>query len=287
MIKLHWKTESVNVRSKLAMRQRGGIGMMEVIIATVIVGVLMVAALRALGAAVRANMFIANQAKALMLADELLSEIVQTNYNDPDADDRIGRELGENGASRSAFDDVDDYDTWSSSPPTDRNGTVKSDYSGWGRRVDVGYVDKNDPNGEFLSPTAKSGVKKIRVKVLFNGEELVRLESLQTEKWFSALAAADATDPDPIPIFNEPPRAEFRADKVVGARPLDVSLDGTFSSDPEGEVLAFNWSVDGVESVGTSDRNVSFATQGVHTVILRVVDERGAQDAFQMWFFVE
>ena len=275
------------MRSNLALRRRAGIGMMEVLVATVIVGVLMVAALRALGAAVRANMFIANQAKALMLADELMMEIVQTDYNDADAEDRIGRELGESGATRAAFDDVDDYDTWSSSPPTDRNGTAKSDYSGWARRVEVGYVDNGDPNAEFLSPTAKTGVKKIRVKVLFDGEELLQLESLQTERWISALAAADATDPDPIPVFNAPPRAEFRADKVAGPGPLDVSLDGTFSSDPEGEILQFNWSVDGLESSGTRSRTVSFATEGVHTVILRVVDEQGGQDMCQMWFFVE
>lgn len=276
-----------STRRHMPMSSRTGIGMMEVLIATVIVGVLMVAALRALGAAVRANVFIANRAKALMLADELLTEIVQTNYHDPDTKDGMGRDLGENGASRTAFDDVDDYDRWNSTPPMDRFGAVKSDYAGWTRQVDVGYVDKSDPNGEFLSPSAKTGVKKIRVTVLFKGDELMKLESIQTEIWAAALASADATDPDPTPALNSPPRADLRADKVTGGSPLQVSVDGTYSTDPEGDELDFFWNIDGLESVGVGTRNISFASQGVHTVILRVVDSHGGQDMQQMWFFVE
>jgi PKD repeat protein len=50
---------------------------------------------------------------------------------------------------------------------------------------------------------------------------------------------------------NEPPQAVATADPVSGQTPLDVQFDGGQSSDPDGDILDFNWDFsDGVTESG-------------------------------------
>jgi hypothetical protein len=76
-----------------------------------------VAALNSLGVATRSAESIGNRAVALGLADDLMSEILQLPYSDPDSTPTMGAETGETTGTRYAFDDVDDYHGWSEQPP--------------------------------------------------------------------------------------------------------------------------------------------------------------------------
>src|SRR3954462_11570088 len=104
-------------------KSRCGLSLIEVVAATMIVSMMAVATLNGLGAATKSAQSIGNRAIAVGLADELMSEIVQQPYSDPDGSNTFGRETGEAASPRSAFDDLDDYNTWNVSPPQYRDGT--------------------------------------------------------------------------------------------------------------------------------------------------------------------
>src|SRR2546421_12243172 len=101
-----------------------GLTLIEVVASTMIVSLMAVAALNALGAATKSSNSLGNRAVAAGLADELMSEIMMQPYSDPDGQAIFGHESGEATSPRSAFDDVDDYNGWSTSPPQYRDGTT-------------------------------------------------------------------------------------------------------------------------------------------------------------------
>src|SRR5687768_7072607 len=88
--------------------QRAALSLIEVVASTMIVGMMSVAALNSLGAATKSSQSIGNRAVALGLADELMAEIVQENYEEPTQTVTFGRESGESATVRSTYDDVDD-----------------------------------------------------------------------------------------------------------------------------------------------------------------------------------
>ncbi|GAB5405622.1 MAG: hypothetical protein Aurels2KO_38530 [Aureliella sp.] len=140
---------------------RAGLSLIEVVVSTVIVAFVMTAALQTVATAVA----IRNQTQELqlgpVLARDLMSEILQLPYTDPDTPNTsIGTESGEGAGQRSGFDDIDDYNGWFSSPsPTKRDGSSLPLGAGWERSVVVQFIDPSS-----LTPTATDlGLKKITV----------------------------------------------------------------------------------------------------------------------------
>ena len=160
-------------------RSRGGFSLLEVVISTLIVGVVLVVALNALGQATLGRLLNAHRGRALQLADDLMSEILETDYEDPaEATVGIGPEASEVSASnRSAFDDVDDYHGWNVSPPQDKLGVAIPDLTDWERSVDVAYVNPVDLTSTLGSD---GGIKRVIVTVRFKGQLLATLTSVAT-----------------------------------------------------------------------------------------------------------
>ncbi len=78
---------------------------------------------------------------------------------------------------------------------------------------------------------------------------------------------------------NRPPVASVTASPTTGAAPLTVAFDGSGSSDPDGDALAYAWDLDG--DGGYDDSTVArptytYTTQGTVTAALRVTDPSGA-----------
>lgn len=83
------------------------------------------------------------------------------------------------------------------------------------------------------------------------------------------------------PIANEAPVADAGDDQTVSGTqdaPVEATLDGTGSTDPDGDVLAYEWSgpFEGGTASGPSP-TVSFADVGDHVVTLTVIDPFGAE----------
>lgn len=168
-----------NPKSEIRNPKSRGLTLFEVVASTMIVGMMAVAALNALGAASKSANNIGNRAVALGLADELMSEIVQTTYNDPNQTPVLGRESGEAATPRSGFDDVDDYNGWNQSPPQYRDGTTIPDRTNWRQKVTVAYVQPANPT--LATPSnVDQGVKRIKVTIEYNGKVLAEQYAIRT-----------------------------------------------------------------------------------------------------------
>jgi hypothetical protein len=157
---------------------RYGLSMVEVVASTMIVGLMAVAALNGLGAATRSAMSTGDRAVAHGLADELMAEILQAAYRDPQGGTVFGREAGEPVGPRAAFDDVDDYDGWNRSPPQYQDGTVMPARADWRHRVQISYVDPENPS---LAIGSDQGVKRIHVAIEYRGQVLAEQTAVRAD----------------------------------------------------------------------------------------------------------
>ena len=160
----------------IPLRHRG-FSIVEVALSLAIVGVMLTAALRTVGAARVGQQRDADRARAALLAQDLMSEIVALPYADPEGGTALGIDALESTGVRSAFDDVDDYDGWNESPPQSRTGAAMAGWTGWRRRVAVEFCNASNPGVASLIDT---GAKRSRVQVLRNGVELARLVAVRT-----------------------------------------------------------------------------------------------------------
>jgi MSHA pilin protein MshD len=157
--------------------------LVEAVVSIVVVGVMLVGALGTVGAAVRARRVQAGLAERQALALELMHEILQLPYTEPKWDDlryehggaysvvsqtlpwvapAQGPESDSLGGTRSTFDDVDDYDGWSESPPKTRDGTALPSKTGWRWTAAVAFVN---PDNVDVVIGADLGLKRITVTV--------------------------------------------------------------------------------------------------------------------------
>lgn len=157
---------------------RCGLTLMEVVISTLIVGFMTVAALNGLGAATRSGELAGNRGIAHGLADDLMSEILNTVYSDPGGGGTFGLESGES-APRTNFDDVDDYHNWNSQPPKTASGATIPNRAAFRQRVTVEKVSPSDPTQVVAG--ADQGAKRICVTIECNNVELARRYAVVTD----------------------------------------------------------------------------------------------------------
>jgi PKD repeat protein len=105
---------------------------------------------------------------------------------------------------------------------------------------------------------------------------------LAPDRFFVAVAFADRDDGVYLIIVEEAggpggnaPAARFTFSPQGGHAPLDVTFDGTASTDEDGQVTAYRWNFgDGSTGTGATTTH-RFATQGTYTVTLTVTDNDG------------
>jgi Tfp pilus assembly protein PilV len=153
--------------------------LIEVVISTLIVGLMTVAALNGLGAATRSSRWAGNQGIAQGLADDLMAEILARAYRDPDDSAVFGLESGEV-APRDNFDDVDDFNGWNQKPPQAADGSTLSDRARWRRRATVQRVRLSDLTQDTAGSTDE-GAKRIRVIVEYDDVVLAEEYALITD----------------------------------------------------------------------------------------------------------
>lgn len=172
--------------SKPPRRPSRAFTMIEASISTVIVGLMLVAALNAMGVANLMQFRIVDRANARLLAQSLMAEILPLDYADPVyGPDSFGRNATEGATGdRSFFDDVDDYAGWKEDPPVEKNGTAIPWASGLRRVTTVDWVDPNDLDKPVRT---NSGVKRIIVEVDRGGRVLSRLVAYRTQVWKDAI----------------------------------------------------------------------------------------------------
>lgn len=159
---------------------RRGVTMMEVAIGTLLVGGVLAATLNLVGPTVRVTANAGDNLLAVVLADDLLDEVVARPFVDPTKKTGpIGFEPGESFSSRKDFDDVDDFDDWSSSLVND-NGDPMDAGAGWRQTVAVEHVQASDPT--VVSNDA-TGVKRVTVRVYRHDVLLAERSILRTQSF--------------------------------------------------------------------------------------------------------
>lgn len=171
------------MRRKLSRRSslRRGFSLVEVAVSTLLVGVVLVGAMNLLGSVVRGRANMADRDRATLLAEELLSEVLENAYEDELKELGVfGPESEEVSGTRELFDDVDDFHSWDKTPPQYRNGDPMPNLANWRRKITVDYVDPND-----LTTTAGNdqGVKRITIEVYNNSTLSATKIAIRTEGW--------------------------------------------------------------------------------------------------------
>ena len=161
-----------------ATKHRSGVSLVECVVSTALIGILMTTSLQTVGVSLRRQTSSRQSTIAAALANGLASEIFSRSYMEPGlTSSAIGREVGEIAGSRVNYDDVDDYDGWVASPPQSRNGTVRSEYTGWQSSVTVQWVTLS--NLQQVSGT-ETGVKRITVTIRLNGTVMATRVAIRT-----------------------------------------------------------------------------------------------------------
>lgn len=152
----------------------------EAVISTVIVAVMFVAALHTVGASKLTQHKVATISRGRLLAEAMMSEILQQKYEEPDETAAFGRETGESATSREAYDDVDDYNGWSAGPPVAKDGSALVNSTGWRRSV---TVERIDPVNPAEVKTTETGAKRITVTVAYRDVPQATLVAIKTVDW--------------------------------------------------------------------------------------------------------
>jgi hypothetical protein len=136
-----------------------GLTLIEAVVSMALVALLILAGLGAVGATARVRQT-GRSEPGTDLAHRLITEIVQSCYEEPEIEPVFGREF-ESSVNRDGWDDVDDYDGWTASPPQAKDGTVMVEFTGWTHAARVTLV-----HPKTLAPVgADMGLKLITVTV--------------------------------------------------------------------------------------------------------------------------
>lgn len=174
---------------------RTGITIAETVISMLLISFVLVATIQLVAPIARSATVHANKLVAANLASELTEEIASKLWTSPVVNDRdlLDRDSGED---RSTYDDIDDYNGRSSSPPTLSTGNTNFALTGWTRSVKVIHVAITDATTESASAT---GLKRVTVTVEKDGITLAQQTSLHSESadYFGFIMPQGSGSPTP------------------------------------------------------------------------------------------
>jgi PKD repeat protein len=86
---------------------------------------------------------------------------------------------------------------------------------------------------------------------------------------------------------NQPPVAQFNADQTSGSAPLGVAFDAAGSSDPDGQIVKYEWDFDGdgkfeFDAGAVETASYIFGRKGATSATLRVTDNDLATDTWSV-----
>jgi MSHA pilin protein MshD len=152
--------------------------MVEVAMSTIVVGVMLGAAIETVGASRTGQVWNSDRLRALALAQALMGEITDSYYQDPSAlPTAFGPDVGENQAVRTTLNDVDDFNGITGAP-TNRDGTAIPNLSGWTRTVAVAWVTYGNLAQTSVTPTV---AKRVTVSVYRGSVKMAELVAVRCQ----------------------------------------------------------------------------------------------------------
>lgn len=167
-------------------RRRRGFTLAESLIAITVVATAGGALMMSMGSSVETTRYTLDRMIAAGLAEQVMDEIMGTRYAEVGASSQewpFGASVAEAaGEGRSLYDDTDDFDAFTSSPPEDDNGMEIGQYDptgssrhskfaipggyvdDWTQEIDVYYVDEDDPTVR-LDDGDTSNMRAVEVRI--------------------------------------------------------------------------------------------------------------------------
>lgn len=159
---------------------RRGFSLIEVAIATAIIGIGVTAVLTAVGAGTRANKAGRDLTTAGILAQEVREWTLRLPFSDPDPGD-LGKPPGPDGTDPQTFvDDLDDLMGVTFSPPRDGLGQPIYDLAGWSQSLTLTW--RNPGNLSSAVTPGSSDVIHVQVVIKNSGQEVLRTGWLVTRR---------------------------------------------------------------------------------------------------------
>jgi MSHA pilin protein MshD len=157
---------------------RRGLTLIEGVVSMLIMSVLLVAALNTVGVSQISLKKMGDRSRGVLLAQQLMAEILRQDYEEPDDVPGFGREASEDSAGgRARYDDVDDYNGWTAMPPEYKDGSEIPNLPGWRRKVAVTWAN---PTNLAQSYGAEGQTKRIAVAVTRNDVPVAELVAVKT-----------------------------------------------------------------------------------------------------------
>lgn len=135
----------------------------ELLITIVLVGVALLALVMSFHESLKSFERQKDLVTANLLCEDLMNEIRSKQYANPQYSTNFGPEAGE--TKRIRFNDVDDYNNWSETPPKTVDGTNLPNCAGFTRRVIVVNVPATNFNSPPLPDYYTNDFKRITVVV--------------------------------------------------------------------------------------------------------------------------
>jgi Tfp pilus assembly protein PilV len=139
-----------------------GLSYIEVVISITILSILVVAAMQLFANLGRYKSALLNQDDGGYLAMEMIREIMQKSYRDPNNANEFGIGTAEVTTGRLLMDDIDDYHNWTQSPPQNRTGDPLTQYDHLTRTVQVRHVQADDFS---ITALADEGFKEVTITI--------------------------------------------------------------------------------------------------------------------------
>ncbi len=165
---------------------RSGFLLLETSLSTFVIMTGLIAVLPLMALCVRASKDIVHVKTATQLSVELLEEIRLHKWDEltPSSLQAIslgtatlGPDSGETAADKTTFDDLDDFNGWTESPPQDPTMQSLTALTGYTRSVTVSYVDSN-----LNASATPTDYKKVHVCTQWLQESPVCLDTLFTNR---------------------------------------------------------------------------------------------------------
>jgi hypothetical protein len=153
-----------------------GLTLVEGAVCTVVVGLMLAAALNASAVARARQQHNQDRSTGMWLAQELMAEILRQPY--VDVGGLLGLELGETHARRETLNDLDDYDGLKESPPRRPDGSIIPGFTNWSRSVTVENVN---PANLRVRSTSETNIRRVIVTVRKNGVIVAQLRALRSK----------------------------------------------------------------------------------------------------------
>ncbi len=166
-------------------RARRGVTMMETALATILVGLSVLAIVNLVTVVTQQSFYAQKTTTALMLANNIRELTDGLPYNDPAAGTHLGPLAGQNNVSQ--YNDVECFNGYVASPPIDAHRQVLSNMANWQQSVTVTHVSPaNYTLVDPLPTDAACTLDRVQVTVSYKAAGSATWLPIVTTEWLKA-----------------------------------------------------------------------------------------------------